>query len=101
LGLEFQKQTFWKKRGGELVFDYNVIRNRLNYQVSRTLSLRTILDYNHFEKQLYGSFLFSWILRPGSVFFFGVDNDMVRNEWGRYAQANYSVYIKFSYWWRL
>jgi len=101
LGLELQKQTLWKRRGGEEVFDYNVIRNRLTYQISRTLSLRTILDYNHFEKQLYGSFLFSWILQPGSVFFLGVDNDLFRNELGHYTQASYSVYIKFSYWWRL
>jgi hypothetical protein len=101
LGFDFQKQTFWERRGGNEVFDYNVFRNRLTYQISRTLSLRTILDYNHFDKQLYGSFLFSWILQPGSVFFLGVDNDLIRDEAGRYTQNNYSVYVKFSYWWRL
>jgi len=99
--IDFSKQTFWKRRGGEQVFDYNVVRQRTTYQISKTLSLRAIVDYNHYDKEIYGSFLLSWILRPGTVFFLGVDNDYLRNDAGRYAQDNYSVFVKFSYWWRL
>ena len=101
LDVDFWKETFWEERGAKLIFDYNVVRNSLHYQVSRTLSLRAIVDYNHFDKKLYGSFLFSWILRPGTVFFFGVDNDLARNDFGHYYQNDYSVFVKFSYWWRL
>jgi hypothetical protein len=101
LGVEFTKQTFWKKRGGELVFDYNVIRARTTYQLSKALSLRAIVDYNHFYKEIYGSFLISFILKPGTVFFLGVDNNLLRDEFERYGQANYSVFLKFSYWWRI
>lgn len=99
--VEFRKQTFWEERGGDELFDYNVIRQRTAYQISKTLSLRAIVDYNHYRKEIYGSFLVSWILRPGTVFFFGVDNDYLRNEAGRYSQDSYSVFVKFSYWWRL
>lgn len=99
--LDFTKQTFWKKRGGEQVYDINIVRNRLTYQISRTLSLRGILDYDHYDKAVYGSFLVSWILRPGTVFFFGVDNNLMRDEAGHYTQDNYSVFVKFSYWWRI
>lgn len=99
--LNFTKQTFWEKRGSEQVYDINVVRNRVTYQISKTLSLRSILDYDHYGKEVYGSFLVSWVLRPGTVFFFGVDNNLLRNEVGSYSQDDYSVFIKFSYWWRI
>jgi hypothetical protein len=99
--LNFTKQTFWKIRGGDQVYDINVMRNRLTYQISKTLSLRGILDYDHYDKAVYGSFLVSWILRPGTVFFFGVDNTVLRDEFGNYSQNDYSVFVKFSYWWRI
>ena len=101
IGFDLQKQTFWKERGGELAFDYNVIRQRTTYQLSKTLSVRAILDYNHFEKKIYGSFLTSWVLQPGTVFFLGVDNNLLRDEFGKYMQNDYSVFVKFSYWWRM
>ncbi len=101
MALDFSKQTFWKKRGGEQVFDFNVVRQRTTYQISKTLSLRTIVDYNHFYKEIYGSFLVSWILKPGTVFFLGVDNNLLRGDSGNYAQTDYSVFLKFSYWWRI
>lgn len=101
LGVEFTKQTFLKNRGGDLVFDYNVLRTRTTYQLSKTLSLRAIVDYNHFYKEIYGSFLISFVLKPGTVFFLGVDNDLLRGETGRYGQENYSVFLKFSYWLRM
>lgn len=101
MAVDFSKQTFWKKRGGEQVFDYNAVRQRTTYQISKTLSLRAIVDYNHFNKEIYGSFLVSWILKPGTVFFLGIDNNLLREESGRYAQTDYSVFMKFSYWWRM
>ncbi len=99
--IDFTKQTFWEERGGDLVYDINVLRNRLTYQISKTLSLRGILDYDHYDRTVYGSFLVSWVLRPGTVFFFGVDNNMLEDEFGHYSQADYSVFVKFSYWWRI
>jgi len=101
MAVNFSKETFWKKRGREQVFDYNVIRQRTTYQISKTLSLRAIVDYNHFNKEIYGSFLISWILKPGTVFFLGVDNNFLKGESGAYAQTDYSIFMKFSYWWRM
>jgi len=60
------------------LYDYTVIRQRTTYQISKTLSLRVIIDYNHYYEEIYGSFLVSWILRPGTVFFLGVDNNLLR-----------------------
>lgn len=101
MSVDFSKQTFWRKRGGEQIYDFNVVRQRTTYQLSKTLSLRAILDYYLEDKEVYGSFLVSWILRPGTVFFFGVDSNFLKGEAGRYGQTDYSIFIKFSYWWRI
>ena len=101
LDLEYIKQTFFEDSGGDLLYDYNVLRTRTTYQLSKTLSVRGIVDYNHFDEQIYGSFLISWILRPGTVFFLGVDNNFLKNEFGHFGQTDYSVFVKFSYWWRI
>lgn len=97
----FSKETFWRKWGGEQVYDFNVLRQQTTYQISKTLSLRAIVDYNHFSKKIYGSFLFSYVLKPGTVFFLGLDNNMLQNPTGRYVQDDYSVFLKFSYWLRI
>lgn len=101
MDITFSKQTFWERKGGEQLFDYNVIRQKTTYQISKTLSLRAIVDYNHFYKEIYGSFLISYILKPGTVFFFGIDNDLLRNDFGKYGRQSYSIFLKFSYWWRI
>ena len=101
LGTDLSKQTFWRSAGGERLWDYNVIREKATYQVSKTLSFRAIVDYNFFYKQAFGSLLASWVLRPGTVFFLGFDNNYLRDELGRLIQDNYNVFVKFSYWWRL
>lgn len=40
LDLEFIKQTFFEDKGGDLLYDYNVLRTRTTYQLSKTLSVR-------------------------------------------------------------
>ena len=101
LGFDLSKQTFWEKWGGKELWDYNVVRMRTTYQISKPLSLRAIVDYNHYYKEIFGSFLISWVLKPGTVFFLGVDNNYLRDELGRYSRDNYNVFLKFSYWWRV
>jgi len=101
LGTDFSKETFWRTAGGERLWDYNVVRERVTYQFSKTLSFRAIVDYNFFYKQAFGSFLASWVLRPGTVFFLGFDNNYLRDAYGHLVRDNTNVFIKFSYWWRL
>ncbi len=101
MSVDFSKQTFWEERGGEQLYDFNAVRQRTTYQLSKTLSLRAIVDYYHEDNEFYGSFLVSWILRPGTVFFFGVDSNYLKGGSGSYGQDNYSIFIKFSYWWRI
>jgi hypothetical protein len=101
LGVDLSKQTFWDRADGEGNWDYNVIRQKTSYQVSKTFSFRAIVDYNFFYKEAFGSLLASWVLRPGTVFFLGFDNNYLRDEFGHFIRDNYNVFVKFSYWWRL
>jgi len=101
LGVDLSKETFWRSLGGERLWDYNVVRQRTTFQISKMLSLRTILDYNAFYKQWFGSFLVSYVLRPGTVFFLGLDSNYFRTEFGHYGRKDYNVFLKFSYWWRV
>ena len=101
MGADFSKQTFWRSAGGERLWDYNVVRQRTTYQLSKTISFRAIVDYNFFYKEAFGSLLVSWVLRPGTVFFLGFDNNYLRDSTGHLIRDNYNVFLKFSYWWRL
>lgn len=101
IGLTFSKETFWEEGGGEQLYDFNVIRQCTTYQFTKSFSLRTIIDYNHFNKEIYGSFLVSYILKPGTVFFLGIDNNLSQNNLGKYNRDDYSVFLKFSYWHRI
>jgi hypothetical protein len=100
LGFDYSKSTFWEQRGGKRLWDYNVVRQRISYQLSKTLSLRAIVDYNLFYDEVFGSFLISYVLRPGTVFFIGVDTNYFQNDFRRFERNNYNVFVKFSYWWR-
>ncbi len=101
IGTDFSKETFWKKWGGDRLWDYNVVRLRTTYQASKKLALRAILDYNHFYKQIFGSVLASYVVGPGTLIYAGFDSDYDRNELRRYDRKNYSIYLKFSYWLRI
>jgi hypothetical protein len=101
VGVDFSHSTFWREAGGERLWDYDVVHTRTTYQLTKALSLRAILDYNHYSKEIFGSVLLSYILRPGTVFFLGYDSNYDKPLPGPYARRDYSVFIKFSYWWRL
>lgn len=101
LRTDFNKDMFWRTRGGELVYDYNILRQNITYQVTKEISVRTIVDYNHYYKKIYGSFLLSYILRPGTVIFLGYDDNFQRDDFRDYVRANRSVFVKFSYWLRI
>jgi hypothetical protein len=98
---KYSNDTFWKARGEELEYKINLISQRLLYQISKALSIRFITDYNDYDKQLYNSFLFSYQLRPGTVFYMGVDDNRERDGAGPFRVSGRYYFIKFSYWWRV
>jgi len=97
----YRNDNFYRQRGGEEVYSVNIISQRITYQLSRTLSLRLITDYNDYYQELYASLLFSYELRPGTVFYLGFDDNLTRDPGGLFQTKGRYYFIKFSYWWRI
>jgi len=97
----FKNEKFFKSRGGEKVYTINIISQRISYQLSRPLSLRLITDYNDYDKKLYLNLLFSYIYRPGTVFYFGIEDNQEKDDSGIFRVTGRYYFIKFSYWWRM
>jgi len=97
----YSNNRFFEKRKGERVYNINILSQRIGFQISRTLSLRLITDYNDYHKKLYNSILFSWELRPGTVFYLGIDDNQEQDESGIFRKEGRYVFLKFSYWWRI
>ncbi len=91
---------FFERRGGERVYAVNILSERVSLQISRPLSLRLITDWNSYYRKLYLSFLLSYQLNPGTVFYFGLDDDRERDDAGFLRSTRRYLFIKFSYWWR-
>lgn len=101
LSYNLQNNGFYRQRGGEKVYEINIYSQRINYQLSKTTSLRLITEYNDYYDRFFLSFLFSYELRPGTVFYFGVDRTRGKDGDGVYQRPGPSIFIKFSYWWRI
>jgi len=97
----YKNDAFKRERGGERVYRINLISQRISYQLSRTLSLRLITDYNDYDGDFYNSVLLSYELRPGTVFYIGMDDNQERDDTGIFRNQGKYYFIKFSYWWRL
>lgn len=97
----FRNENFFKRRGGETEYKVNIISQRINYQISRPLSIRLITDYNDYYKRIYASLLLSYQYRPGTVFYLGIDDNQEHDDRGIYKITGRYVFIKFSYWWRI
>jgi hypothetical protein len=68
--------------GGGAVFNNHLFRSELNYQFTRELSLRSIIDYNGvlpneslidltLAKTVTADFLLTWLAAPGTAFYLG------------------------------
>jgi hypothetical protein len=96
-----QNNSFYKKKGGDKEYRINILSQRISYQLSRTVSLRVITDYNDYDKELYNSVLLSYEYGPGTVFYLGIDDNQAKNEAGIFQNQGRFYFIKFSYWWRI
>ncbi len=99
--LIFTKSTFWREKGGKEIYDYNIIRSKTTYHFNKKLSLRTILEYNAFWKELSTDILLSYMHNYGTVFFLGYGGLFDRDEYMYSRQNHRSFFIKVSYLWRL
>jgi len=96
----FTNNEFFESRGGERVYTVNIISERISYQISKPLSLRLIADWNDYYRKLYLSFLLSFQLNPGTVFYLGLEDTREGPGAAPLQSTGRYFFIKFSYWWR-
>ena len=74
-------------RDGQLVYETQVFRSKLNYQFTRAWSARVILEYDSTltnpaqttlarTKQVQSQALLTWLPHPGTVIYIGYNNDL-------------------------
>jgi hypothetical protein len=105
-----------KRSTGEAIFNNHIIRSKWNYQFSRKLSARAILQYSavlaspqqtslHTTKKLITDLLFTWQLHPGTALFVGYSNSLINPNPlasgprvdSRFVNEGRQLFIKFSY----
>jgi hypothetical protein len=84
--LQFEEKyifdRFGQVSGNGVLFENQIARSKLNYQISRALSLRAIVDYNSLagnpllvnlehSKRLNYDLLFTYFVRPGTALYVG------------------------------
>lgn len=73
--------------GGEFVYENQVLRTKVNYQFTRALSARVIVEYDstlgnplettvHRTKQVQTQALLTWLPHPGTAVYVGWNNDL-------------------------
>lgn len=77
--LEYNKQRLWRKDTRRLAFEDNVYSLNSTYQFTRFIFARARVDYETLESSLRGQFLLGWTPNPGTAFYAGYNDDLVRN----------------------
>jgi hypothetical protein len=109
LTLAWSYSDLFKEATREKVYDYNIYRARLTYQVNKYLFFRAILESNTFHKTLLTDFLASFTYIPGTVIHLGYGSFYERLEWmegeyrpaERFLETKRGFFFKASYLWRL
>jgi hypothetical protein len=99
--IDYTKSTFWRDKGGEQIYDYNIIRSKTTYQFTKRLFLRSILEYNAYRDELTTDILLSYMYNYGTVFFFGYGGLFDTDHEMPFRQNSRSFFVKISYLWRL
>lgn len=79
LELEYQRQRLRRRDTGLVAFEENVYSLKSTYQFTRFLFARARVDYETLESSLRGQFLLGWTPNPGTAFYAGYNDDLVRN----------------------
>lgn len=101
LTTRLENHDFYESRHGARVYRVTILSQRINFQFSRSLFIRTITDYDSYNRTIFLSGLLGYELNPGTCFYLGVENN---REWlpeRGYQTVGRYYFVKFSYWWRV
>ena len=97
---EFSYSELNHPNGAEIFSGY-ILRNRVNYQFTRELFLRMIVQYNNFDKGLSLEPLLSYKLNPFTIFYLGATQqylDLDPETGARdFTQTSRQFFMKFQY----
>jgi hypothetical protein len=84
----------------EILFSGYILRSRINYQFTRELFLRLIVQYNNFEDDISIEPLLTYKLNPFSIFYIG--STVGYQEFGDdFARTSRQFFLKFQYLFRI
>jgi hypothetical protein len=103
--INFNESRFVDVRTNTEVFDIKITRARTTYQFSNRFLVRSIIEYNTFDKTLGGNVLFTYRVNAGTVFFVGYDDhfrqgsaiDAALYPTGSFLRTNRAVFTKLQY----
>ena len=101
---------FFREAGGEKIYDYTILRNRLIFQFNKYLFLRGIVEYNTYYKKMNADVLASFTYIPGTVIYLGYGSVYEKVRWDQdereympssdFLNTRGSFFFKASYLWR-
>lgn len=107
--VSFTYADFFKKMDSQKIFDYTILRSSNEFQFNRYLSLRAIVEYNSYRKQLLTDCLAAFTYIPGTVIYLGYGGFYEKSQWNeteyqpdhRLHEMERGFFFKASYLWRL
>lgn len=96
-------------REGDKLYDVNILYSKTTYQLNKYFFLRSVVQYNSYQKRMLTDFLASFTLIPGTVLHVGYGGlyekrEWVDNQWllrqGDLLNVKRSFFAKISYLWR-
>jgi hypothetical protein len=99
---------FTRQSTGEKEYEYAIWRGRLSYQPNKYLTLRGIVEYNAYYREMLTDFLASFVYIPGTVLQLGYGSLYDKTEWvdgeyrdaDRFLEMKRGLFFKASYLWR-
>ncbi|HEV8590351.1 MAG TPA: DUF5916 domain-containing protein, partial [Pyrinomonadaceae bacterium] len=77
--LSYNKDRIVRRDTHLTAFDDNIYSFRSTYQFTRFIFVRARVDYDTLSSGARGQFLFGWAPSPGTAFYAGYNDDLVRN----------------------
>ena len=79
LSLSYNKDRLVRRDTDRVAFDDNIYSFRSTYQFSRFVFVRARIDYDTLSSNARAQFLFGYTPNPGTAFYVGYNDDLVRN----------------------
>lgn len=79
MSLSWEQSKLRRNDTGLLAFQDNIYSFRSTYQFSRFVFARARIDYDTLSSDARGQFLFGYTPNPGTAFYVGYNDDLVRN----------------------